>query len=166
MQALKNIVINGAVSLVLLFGLTLSATAAELTFEEVKASAEDGYALAQTILGNRYANGEDVRQDYSKAFYWYEKSANQGDSYGQVGLGNAYLNGRGVRQDHKKALYWYEKSAKQNNVFAQSYVALMYEYGDGVSQNKTTAKEWHGKACDNGYQGGCDSYKKLNEQGY
>lgn len=42
----------------------------------------------------------------------------------------------------------------------------MYEVGEGVRQNKATAKELYGKSCDNGYQGGCDDYKRLNEQGY
>lgn len=45
-------------------------------------------------------------------------------------------------------------------------IGSIYENGNGVKQNKTTAKEWYGKACDNGYQDGCDSYRKLNEQGY
>ena len=36
----------------------------------------------------------------------------------------------------------------------------------GVRQNYVVAKEWFGKACDNGYQNGCDAYKELNQQGY
>ena len=166
MQALKNIVTNGAIILALLFGLTVSATAADPSFEEVKAIAEQGNSMRQFMLGNYYRDGQGVRQDYSKAFYWYQKSANQGDSYGQYGMGYAYSNGRGVRQDYSKALEWFKKSAKQNNEYSQSYIGTMYEYGQGVRQNKTTAKEWYGKACDNGYQTGCDWYKQLNEQGY
>ena len=42
----------------------------------------------------------------------------------------------------------------------------MYEYGFGVKQNKQVAKKWYGEACDGGDQGGCDNYKKLNQQGY
>lgn len=166
MQALKNIVINGAVILALLFGSTLSATAAGLSFEEVKARAERGDSLNQTILGSYYTKGYGVRQDHSKAIYWNQEAAKQGHSGGQFNVGYAYLLGQGVRQDKNKALEWFKKSAKQNNPFAQNIVGTMYEYGDGVRQNKTTAKEWYGKSCDNGHQGGCDDYKRLNEQGY
>ena len=41
-----------------------------------------------------------------------------------------------------------------------------YQNGELVRQNKNTAKEYYGKACDYGYQDGCDAYRKLNEQGY
>ena len=166
MQALKNIVINGAMILALLFGLTISATAARPSFEEAKLSAEKGNTLGQVMLGYHYSDGLVVQQDYSKAFYWYQKAANQGDKFGQFNIGYAYANGQGVLQDYSKALEWFKKSAAQNMNTAQSYIGMMYEYGQGVRQNKTTAKEWHGKACDGGYVYGCQSYKRLHELGY
>ena len=42
----------------------------------------------------------------------------------------------------------------------------MYAKGEGVRQDYKKAKEWFGKACDGGYQKGCDNYKILNQQGY
>nr|WP_181716989.1 tetratricopeptide repeat protein [Psychrobacter sp.]QJS05536.1 sel1 repeat protein [Psychrobacter sp.] len=167
MQALKNIVINAAMSWALLFGLTTAATATPTSdFEQTKVRAEQGISLSQVVLGGYYADGIGVRQDYAKAFYWYQKSADQGHSGGQFQMGQAYRSGQGVRQDYAKAFYWYQKSANQNNRNAQSAVGISYELGDGVRQNKTTAKEWYGKSCDNGQQIGCDQYKRLNEQGY
>ena len=166
MQALKSIFINVAMILALLFGLTISATAAEPTFEEVESLAEKGNSLSQAALGNYYRDGKGVRQDLSKAFYWYQKSADQGDSTGQFYVGYAYSNGKGVRQDYAKAVEWFRKSANQNNEPAQAYMGVIYEFGEGVRQNKTIAKEWYGRSCDNGYQGSCDQYKRLNEQGY
>lgn len=165
MQPLKSIFINGTTILALLFGLTLSAAAIP-SFEDIKVKAEKGNSTYQVSLGNLYRNGEGVRQDLSKAFYWYQKSADQGDSSGQLGVGFAYLNGQAVRQDSSKALEWFKKAAYQDDSNAQSIIGAMYEYGDGVPQNKTTAKELYGKSCDNGNQVGCDYYKKLNEQGY
>ncbi len=165
MRALKNIAINGAMILALLFGMTVSATAAA-SFEDVKALAEQGDAWGQDILGGYYEDGLGVRQDLIKAFYWYQKAANQGYSGGQFSVGAAYFAGRGVRQDYSKAFEWFKKSANQNNEFAQTIIGAMYEYGEGVRQNKTLAKESYGKSCDNGYQDGCNQYKRLNEQGY
>lgn len=166
MKSLKNIVINGFIVLGLSFGLMVSATA-DYSLEEVEVGAERGDRIAQSILGSYYRDGRGVRQDYAKAFYWYQKSADQGYSGGQYYVGNSYISGQGVRQDYNKALEWFKKSAKQNNPVAQSTIGLMYEFGKGVRQNNTIAKEWYGKACDNGYQeGGCDHYKRLNEKGY
>lgn len=166
MQALKNIVINGAMILALLFGLTVSATATDLSFDEVKVQAEQGNAWGQSMLGTYYRTGQGVRQDHSKAFYWYQKSADQGYASGQFYVGYAYANGQGVRQDYNKALEWLKRAAAQDSPTAQGYIGTMYEYGNGVRQNKTTAKEWYGRACDNGNQDGCDWYRELNEQGY
>ena len=167
MQALKNIVINAAMSLALLFGLTVSAIATPLSdFEEAKVLAEKGDSFYQRYLGDHYSEGRGVRQDHSKALHWYHKSADQGDPSGQFSLGYAYANGNGVRQDYSKAFYWHKKAADQGYAAGQAQIGLMYNYGKGIRQNIATAKEWYGKSCDNGFQLGCDYYKELNEQGY
>lgn len=166
MQALKNKAIKVALAIALPFGSMISATAVAPSFEEAKVLAEHGDVRGQSLLGVYYANGMGVRQDYGKAFYWYQKSANQGDEFAQVSMGFAYSSGQGVRQDFTKALEWYQKAAKKNNPFAQVAIGAMYEGGMGVRLNKTTAKEWYGKACDNGDQIGCNYYRELNEQGY
>uniref|UniRef100_UPI000AF92760 tetratricopeptide repeat protein n=1 Tax=Aliarcobacter skirrowii TaxID=28200 RepID=UPI000AF92760 len=51
-----------------------------------------------------------VRQDYKKAFEWYEKSASQGNTTAQNNLGVMYDNGYGVRQDKKIAKELYGKA--------------------------------------------------------
>lgn len=162
MQLLKNIVINGAMILALLFGLTVSATAEIPSFEVSKVLAEKGDALGQIMLGYHYSDGLVVQQDYSKAFYWHKKAADQRDASGQFNVAFAYHNGRGVRQDYSKAFEWFKKSAAQNNPNAQGMLGRLYERREGVRQNRATAKEWYGKSCDNGSQLGCDEYKRLN----
>lgn len=56
--------------------------------------------------------------------------------------------------------------AQVGNAQAQNDLGVMYDNGKGVRQNTHTAKEWFGKACDNGFQMGCDKYKLLNQLGY
>jgi|26BtaG_2_1085354.scaffolds.fasta_scaffold03857_3 hypothetical protein len=166
MLSLKKILINISIIFALLFGVISSATASESSFEETKARAEKGSSFDQVYLGQHYMDGIGVRQDYSKAFEWYKKAADQGDSNGQFNVGYLYSSGLGVRQDYSKAFEWYNKSAKQNSKIAQASIGILYESGLGIRQNKTMAKEWYGKSCDNGFQGGCDHYRRLNEQGY
>ena len=95
-------------------------------------SAEMGYSLAQDSLGIIYYYD---KQDYEKAFYWFQKVANQGDDGAQFSLGDCYYTGNGIEQDYKKAAYWYKKSADQGNDFAQLELGLMYKNGIGVKKN-------------------------------
>lgn len=41
-------------------------------------------------------------------------------------------------------------------------MGVQYEEGVGLRQDARKAKEYYGKACDLGYQDGCDEYKRLN----
>ena len=64
--------------------------------------------------------------------------------------------------DFKKTL----QAAEQGFAAAQYNLGVMYANRLGVRQNYKIAKEWFGKACDNGFQPGCDAYRKLNQAGY
>jgi TPR repeat protein len=54
-----------------------AAQAGEL--EDTRAAAEQGNARAQTNLGDMYANGRGVPQDYILAHMWFNLAAAQGD---------------------------------------------------------------------------------------
>ena len=95
----------------------------------------------------------------------WRRDAAQGKAYAQYNLGMMYDQGRGVRKDYAEAVKWYLLAAQQGNAHAQYNLGVMYSQGQGVRQNKTVAKQWFGKACDNGDQGGCDAYRKMNEAG-
>jgi len=44
----------------------------------VKPNAEDGDAPSQYLLGRLYMQGKGVKQDYTRAAYWFQQSAAQG----------------------------------------------------------------------------------------
>ena len=73
---LKTIVIHTMMILALWFGLAVPVIASD--FATTKLKAEQGYADAQYRLALMYDYGEEVEQDYSQAFKWYQRSANQG----------------------------------------------------------------------------------------
>ena len=56
--------------------------------------------------------------------------------------------------------------AEQGVAEAQYNLGAMYYSGQGVRQNFHLSKEWFGKACDSGWQKGCDQYRSLNQAGY
>lgn len=124
-------------------------------------AAVQGHAAAQTLLGLLYCDGKGIQQNFQKGREWLEKAAAQGESFAQGSLGYLYETGQGGQQDYEKARELYEKAAIQGESAAQVKLGLLYYDGRGVQQNYQKAKEWFGRACDNGFQQGCDAYKSL-----
>ena len=116
-------------------------------------------------LEQQFQQGSEAttRGDYQTTFKFLLPLAEQGNAQAQLMLGNMYANGLGVKQDDVEAVKWYRKAAEQGYADAQAMLGFSYLLGQsGVQVNKSLAKEWFGKACDNGYQEGCEYYGKLN----
>ena len=96
-------------------------------------AAEQGNAMAQTILGAIYRYGNGVPQDYLQAASWYRKAAEQGLAEAQFNLGNLYRYGRGVSLDCEMAVSWYRKAAEQGYAEAQFNLGAMYATGAGIA---------------------------------
>ena len=82
-------------------------------------AAEQGFALAQSNLGNAYRKGEGVAKDPFEAVRWYRKAAEQGLAQAQFNLGSSYYNGEGVAKDLAEAVRWYRKAAELGHPNAQ-----------------------------------------------
>ena len=85
--------------------------------------AEQGYAPAQSLLGDMYLN----EKDYTQAVYWYKKAAEQADAQAQYNLGNSYEYGDGVEQDYTQAVYWYQKAAKERSPTHLHFMKLILD---------------------------------------
>ena len=107
-------------------------------------------AEVQFNLGLMYSEGQGVKQDYFKAFEWWQKAADQGYASAQFNLGVMYANGQGVKQDYFKAFEWYQKAAEQGYAKAQHNLGYMYDNGQGVKQDYFKAVEWYQKAAELG----------------
>lgn len=75
--------------------------------------ADSGDVYAQTMLGNMFAAGEGVSQDYAEAVRWYRLAARQGAASAQLSLGLLYSQGQGVEQDKEIAYQWASIAAAQ-----------------------------------------------------
>jgi len=121
--------------------------------KEMEPLASQGNAFAQKILGNMYADGHGVPQDYKEAVKWYRLAADQGYALAQYNLGIMYSYGRGVPQDYKEATKWYRLAADQGDADAQYNLGIMqynlgimYSYGHGVPQDHEEAAKWFKEA--------------------
>jgi len=74
---------------------------------EFKPLAEQGNALAQSILGRMYKKGYGVPKDFETAVKWFLLAAEQGNASAQYNLGVMYEYGEGVPLDDKTAMKWY-----------------------------------------------------------
>ncbi len=113
-------------------------------------AAEQGASVAQSFLGEMYADGLGVSQDYREAASWYRKAAAQGYATAQVNLGAMYSNGQGVEQDYAEGEKWYRKAAEQADKDGEFGLALHYDLGKGVPQDHAEAVKWYLKAAEQG----------------
>ena len=63
-------------------------------------AAEQGYAAAETALGDAFQSGTGVSQSYTDAIYWYSKAAKRGFAIAQNSLGVVYEQGLGECTRH------------------------------------------------------------------
>lgn len=106
-----------------------------LTFDALRAKAEQGDAAAQSSLGELYESGKAIPRDYPEALKWCRKAADQGNAKGQICLGGMYDLGRGVSQSSVEAVNWYRKAADQGYAEAQWSLGLAYKEGQGAPRD-------------------------------
>jgi TPR repeat protein len=63
-----------------------------------------------STMGFHYAHGIGVKQNYEKAFEWYQKAADAGDAYAMYEVAHCYENGEGVDSDEDLYIEWLEKA--------------------------------------------------------
>ena len=109
--------------------------------------AEQGHAGAQNHLGELYAEGKGVPQDYTEAMKWYRLAADQGDAWAQSNLGQMYRKGQGVPQDYAEAVKWYRLAADQGlEKAAKGLEVLEKEMTPAqLAEAQRLAREWTAK---------------------
>ena len=97
---------------------------------------------AQYALGELYASGQGVPQDYAKTRQWWERAAAQGHAEAQNSLGLMYAQGQVVPEDDVKARQWFEQAAAQGHAKAQFVLGLIYAKGLGAPKDDMRAYMW------------------------
>lgn len=99
-----------------------------LPLEDKIAAAESGDPICMEYLAQAYLNGnDDVKQDFKKAAYWWEKLADTGNALGQFNIGLLYAKGCGVKRDFAKAAEWMNKAAANGDADAPGVAKLYAE---------------------------------------
>ena len=115
-------------------------------------AAEQGDAIAQSILGTKLDLGEGVPEDDAEAARWWRLAAEQGEVEAQFNLGTMYANGQGVPEDDVEAVRWYRLSAEQGHAGAQNNLGVKYATGQGVPEDPVQAYAWASIAMAQGHK--------------
>ena len=107
------------------------------------AKATAGDAAAQVAVGESYAAGEGVAQDYRLAAEWYQRAADKG-TWPESCIWRRFIAmaARISPRDMAQAAAWYQKAADQGDVGAQGTMGTLYSMGQGVEQSYVEAYYW------------------------
>lgn len=104
--------------------------------------ANQGDAVAEFALGQAYADGNGVPQNFDLALKWYRQAADQGNADAENAMGIMYRTGSGVDKSKEEAVTWYRKAARQGSGVAMFNLGTAYYNGDGVDISDATAYAW------------------------
>ena len=120
------------------------------SFEETKAKAEKGDAIAQFSLGIYYFNGDEVTKDVGECVKWCQKAAEQNLVQAKIYLAGIYFNGMGIATNRVEAVKWLRLAVEQNSPQAEWILGQAYENGQGVEENFVEAADLYRKAAEQG----------------
>lgn len=90
-------------------------------------AAFQGAVGALGSVGDAYARGDGVAQDYALAVHYWERAASRDDASSLRELGRAYVLGHGVATDYGKALAYFNKASDLGDGGAQYYAGLLHQ---------------------------------------
>lgn len=126
---------------------------------------ENGEYDAAGKLGEIFAEGKIVPQDYAKAIEWYKAGADKGDDASELRLACEYLSGENTPKDEALALKWMVAAAEAGNSAAMNNLAIMYSTGDCVEVDYDIGLEWAIKGCKAGDASQLTRYAAFFEDG-
>ena len=97
--------------------------------------AQQGDAIAHTLVARIHAEGLGVPQDNKLAAQWYARGAQLGDVEAALGLGALHARGNGVPQDYAKAAELFETAARKGHAEGAYNLALLFLAGKGKPES-------------------------------
>ena len=94
----------------------------------------------------QYALREEIKGNYKKAYWLFEKAAQNEHARAQFECGYMCLRGRGTEKNISKAYDFINKAAHQDFYKAQYLLSQMYLFGIGIEKDKDEANDWMQKA--------------------
>ena len=130
----------------------IQGNSADLTTEWVAQAARGGLAQAQYEMGERYAKGLGIDQDWLKAADWFGRAAAQANPHAQCALAACFADGLGVKKDMVRAVALYESATEQDHPRALWSLGELLAHGTaGVSPDARKATLYCKRAANAGF---------------
>ena len=84
------------------------------------------------LVGDGYARGVDIKQDYARAMPWYQKAADAGNPAACHRIALLYAKGLGVAQDNTEIIHWLQRGADLGDPAASYDLGRAYQQGSAV----------------------------------
>jgi TPR repeat protein len=111
--------------------------------DELKAKAQRGSVVAQSILGIGYLHGIDLPVDLEEAFRLLSSASAHGASRAMLNLAHMHHRGLGTTKNIPEAVRLYEKAATRGEFLAQLELARLYARGADVPRDEVEAAKWY-----------------------
>jgi TPR repeat protein len=89
------------------------------------------------LVGDGYARGVDIKQDYARAIQWYQKAADAGNPAACHRIALLYAKGLGVAQDNMEIIHWLQRGADLGDPAASYDLGRAYQQGSAVPLRPT-----------------------------
>ena len=112
-----------------------------------------GISKSQFELGLCFYRGENVKQDYSRAIYWFKKAASdeENKNYDAIYyLGVCFKNGFGCDKNHKEAIKYFKEAANNGNKYAQYNMGTLLYLGEQIKTDYQEAFKYFKDAAEQG----------------
>lgn len=115
--------------------------------------------VAYFLIGNVNAD----KEDYSLAYYYWDKAAKYGESAAFVNLGCLFYYGNGCKQDDYKARCYFEKAIEkdQDDDYSLFYLGEIYKNGYGVPIDINKAKDFYKRSAELGNEDAQKAYADM-----
>lgn len=118
-------------------------------FKWLSKAAENDYPYAMLELGDFFLYDYEGKEEYEKAYSYYEAAARQGIV--NEGLGVCLEYGYGTEVNEGEAFKYYLKGAEDGYIRAMYYTGLCYYFGTGIKENQEEAFRWFNDAANQGH---------------
>ena len=114
--------------------------------QQYRMAVEHKYGEGFFRMGQLYARGWGVEQDFVEAYGWYLKGSNLGYAPAINALGELYRYGYGVERDYTRSRSLFMQASAKGNITALASLGDLYEHGYGVPKNADSALYFYNKA--------------------
>lgn len=115
----------------------------ETAFKILLPLAESGDVNALGNVGNKYAFGLGVKQDFEKAYHYWSLAADKHLATAMFNIATLHASGKGgLAKDFSQAVVWYQKAANYAHTRAMINLSTMYATGQLLKKDIKKATAW------------------------